>query len=81
MNKEVDKRQKQGRVTQEEYRTAARACRGSIKKAEADLKFSLSKDGKGNKKGLYKSWGALKLECTEVRKVWQVAHMCGKGDS
>lgn len=76
----MDKRQKKSRVTQEEYRTAARACRDSKKKAKADLEFSLSKDGKGNQKGLYKSWGALKQPgCMKVHKVWQAAHVCGKG--
>ncbi|KFZ52648.1 hypothetical protein N338_12088, partial [Podiceps cristatus] len=42
---------KQGRVSWEEYRDAARLCRDGVRKAKAQLERNLARDAKNNKKG------------------------------
>jgi len=46
---------KQGQVTQEEYRDAARLCRDGDRKAKAQLELNLARDAKNNKKIFYRS--------------------------
>ncbi|KFW04519.1 hypothetical protein N327_07886, partial [Fulmarus glacialis] len=51
--KEMHRQWKQGQVSWEEYRDAARLCRDGVRKAKARLKLNLVKDAKNNKKGFY----------------------------
>jgi len=45
---------KQGQVSWEEYREAARLCRDEVRKAKARLELSLARDAKNNEKGFYR---------------------------
>ena len=46
----MHKQWKQGQVTWEEYRDAARLCRDGVRKAKAQLELDLARDTKKNKK-------------------------------
>ncbi|KAK4825160.1 hypothetical protein QYF61_024549 [Mycteria americana] len=52
--RELHRQWKQGQVTWEEYRDAARLCRDGVRKAKAQLKLNLARDAKNNKKGFYR---------------------------
>ncbi|KFQ86553.1 hypothetical protein N337_12956, partial [Phoenicopterus ruber ruber] len=52
--KEMHKQWKQGRVSWEEYRDAARLCRDEVRKAKARLELNLARDTKNNKKAFYR---------------------------
>ncbi|KAK4831209.1 hypothetical protein QYF61_016046 [Mycteria americana] len=52
--KEMQKQWKQGQVSWEEYRDAARLCRGRVRKAKAQLELNLARDAKNSKKGFYR---------------------------
>ena len=45
---------KQGQVTWEEYRDAARLCRDVVRKAKAQLELDLARGAKKNKKDFYR---------------------------
>ena len=45
---------KQGQVTWEQYRDAARLCRDGIRKAKDQLEMDLARGAKNNKKGFYR---------------------------
>ncbi|KAK4827373.1 LOW QUALITY PROTEIN: hypothetical protein QYF61_017311 [Mycteria americana] len=45
---------KQGQVSWEEYREAARLCRDGVRKAKAQLELNLARDTKNNKKGFHR---------------------------
>ncbi|KAK4827405.1 hypothetical protein QYF61_017810 [Mycteria americana] len=51
--KEMHRQWKQGQVTWEEYRDAARLCRDGVRKAKAQLELNLAGDAKNNNKGFY----------------------------
>ena len=42
---------KQGQVSWEEYRDAARLCRDEVRRAKAQLELNLARNVKNNKKG------------------------------
>ena len=50
---------KQGQVTWEEYRDAARLCRDVVRKAKAQLELDLARNVNKNKKGFYRYMKAL----------------------
>ncbi|KAK4824620.1 hypothetical protein QYF61_016926 [Mycteria americana] len=52
--RELHRQWKQGQVTCEEYRDAARLCRDGVRKAKAQLELNLARDAKNNKKGFYR---------------------------
>ncbi|KAK4814463.1 hypothetical protein QYF61_018981, partial [Mycteria americana] len=52
--RELHRQWKQGRVTWEEYRDAARLCRDGVRKAKEQLELNLARDAKNNKKGFYR---------------------------
>ncbi|PKU45794.1 hypothetical protein llap_3880 [Limosa lapponica baueri] len=52
--KEAYRRWKQGQVAWKEYREIVRAARGHVKKAKAQIKLSLARDIKDNKKSFYR---------------------------
>ncbi|KFW11305.1 hypothetical protein N327_10989, partial [Fulmarus glacialis] len=52
--KEMHRQWKQGQVSWEEYRDAARLRRDGVRKAKAWLELNLAGDAKGNKKGFYR---------------------------
>ena len=45
---------KQGRVTWEYYRDAARLCRDGVRKTKAELELELARSAKKNKKSFYR---------------------------
>ncbi|KAK4806906.1 hypothetical protein QYF61_012627 [Mycteria americana] len=51
--KETHRQWKQGQVSWEEYRDAARLCRDGVRKAKAQLELNLARDAKNNNKGFY----------------------------
>ena len=52
--KQMHKQWKQGQVTWEKYRDAARLCGDGIQKAKAQLELDLARGSKKNKKGFYR---------------------------
>ena len=52
--KEMHRQWKQGQVSWEEYRDAARLCRDGVRKAKARLELNLARDAKNNKKGFHR---------------------------
>ena len=52
--KEMHRQWKQGQVTWEQYRDAARLCRDGIRKAKDQLEMDLARGAKNNKKGFYR---------------------------
>ncbi|KFP65292.1 hypothetical protein N322_12895, partial [Cariama cristata] len=52
--KEMLKQWKQGLVSWEEYRDAARLCRDGVRKAKAWMELNLARDATNNKKGFYR---------------------------
>ncbi|KFZ67293.1 hypothetical protein N338_10186, partial [Podiceps cristatus] len=52
--RELHRQWKQGRVTCEEYRDAARLCRDGVRKAKAQLELNLARNTKNSKKGFYR---------------------------
>ncbi|KFR07593.1 hypothetical protein N306_10821, partial [Opisthocomus hoazin] len=51
--RELHRQWKQGQISWEEYREAARLCRDEVKRAKAWLELNLARDAKNNKKGFY----------------------------
>ena len=45
---------KQGQVSWEEYKEAAKLCRDGVRKAKALLELNLARDAKKNRKGFYR---------------------------
>ncbi|KFQ53018.1 hypothetical protein N334_04373, partial [Pelecanus crispus] len=54
IKRELHRQWKQGQVSWEEYREAARLCREGVRKAKAQLELILARDAKNNKKGFYR---------------------------
>ncbi|KFQ75677.1 hypothetical protein N337_11763, partial [Phoenicopterus ruber ruber] len=56
--KEMHRQWKQGQVSWEEYRDAARLCRDGVRKAKARMELNLARDAKNYKKDFYScvSW-------------------------
>jgi len=52
--KKMHRQCKQGQVTWEEYRDAARLCRDVVRKAKAQLELDLARGAKKNKKDFYR---------------------------
>ncbi|KFQ63524.1 hypothetical protein N334_07076, partial [Pelecanus crispus] len=52
--KKMHRQWKQGQVSWEEYRDAARLCRDGVRKAKAQLELNLAKGAKNNNKGFYR---------------------------
>ncbi|KAK4830538.1 hypothetical protein QYF61_011676 [Mycteria americana] len=52
--KEKHRQWKQGQVSWEEYRDAARLCRDGVRKAKVQMELNLARDAKNNKKGFYR---------------------------
>ena len=52
--KKMHRQWKQGQVTWEEYRVAARLCGDEVRKAKAQLELDLARGAKKNKKGFYR---------------------------
>jgi len=52
--KELHREWKQGQVTWEEYRDAARLCRDGVRKTKAQMELNLARDAVNNKKGFYR---------------------------
>ncbi|KFW69345.1 hypothetical protein AS28_06177, partial [Pygoscelis adeliae] len=52
--KEMHRQRKQGQVCWEEYRDAARLCRGGVRKTKARLELNLARDARNKKKGFYR---------------------------
>ncbi|KFQ81143.1 hypothetical protein N335_03187, partial [Phaethon lepturus] len=52
--KEMHRQWKQGQVSWEEYRDAARLCRDGVRKDKVKLELNLARDAKNNKKGFYR---------------------------
>jgi len=50
----VNRQWKQGQVSWEVYRDAARLCRDEIRRAKAQLELNLKRNAKNNKKGFYR---------------------------
>jgi len=44
---------KQGQISREEYRDAARLCGDGIRKTKVQLELNLARDAKNNNKGFY----------------------------
>lgn len=71
MNKELltelhYKRQKQGQVTQKEYRDSVQACRDAIRITKAHLELNLVRNMKGGQKGFYKYLNSKRQKCENV---------------
>jgi len=45
---------KQGQVSREDYRDAARLCRDGVRKAKAQLELTLARGAKNNEKDFYR---------------------------
>ncbi|KAK4829023.1 hypothetical protein QYF61_001798 [Mycteria americana] len=52
--RELHRQWKQGQVTWEEYRDAARLCRDGVRKPKVQLELDVARDAKNNKKGFYR---------------------------
>jgi len=52
--KEMHRQWKQGQLTWEEYRDAARLYRDGVRKVKAQLELNLARNAKNNKKGFYR---------------------------
>ncbi|KFQ61370.1 hypothetical protein N334_04214, partial [Pelecanus crispus] len=52
--RELPRQWKQGQVSWDEYREAARLCREGVRKAKVQLELNLARDVKNNKKGFYR---------------------------
>ncbi|KFQ59950.1 hypothetical protein N334_02077, partial [Pelecanus crispus] len=52
--RELHRQWKQGQVSWEEYREAARLCREGVRKAKARLELNLAREAKNNRKGFYR---------------------------
>ncbi|KFP65777.1 hypothetical protein N322_00654, partial [Cariama cristata] len=52
--KEMHRQWRQGQVSWEEYREAARLCRDGVRKAKARLEMNLAREVENNKKGFYR---------------------------
>jgi len=53
-SRELHRQWKQGQVSWEEYRDAARLCSDEVKRAKAQLKLNLARNAKNNKTGFYR---------------------------
>lgn len=78
MNKELltelkhYKRQKEGQVTQKEYRDSVQACRNAIRITKAHLELNLVKNMKGRQKFFYKY-------LSSKRQTWENVGLLGRG--
>ncbi|XP_061495614.1 uncharacterized protein LOC133390587 isoform X2 [Rhineura floridana] len=54
VKKSMYKEWKEGRITKEEYRRAARACRNSVRKAKTQNELRLAREARNNKKGFFR---------------------------
>jgi len=52
--RELHRQWKQGQVSWEEYRDAARLCRDEVRRPKAQLELNLARATKNNKKGFYR---------------------------
>jgi len=69
----VQRQWKQGQVSSEEFRDAARMCRDEVRRAKAQLELNLARNAKNNKKGFYRnvSQKRLKKAYTPNVQEWQ----------
>ncbi|GAB0186222.1 mitochondrial enolase superfamily member 1 [Grus japonensis] len=66
--KEIHRHWKQGQVSWEEYRDAARLCRDGVRKAKAQLDLNLARDAKSNERGFYSHGSQVKFLVTGKRE-------------